>query len=33
MKKVKWHHISDIHMNKQGVDNRRMRDKLIGFLL
>lgn len=32
MPKTKWLHISDIHMNKRGVDNRRMRQKLLEYL-
>lgn len=32
MGKIRWLHISDIHMNKRGVDNSRMRQKLIEYL-
>ena len=32
MSKTKWLHISDLHMNKRGVDNRRMRQKLLEYL-
>lgn len=29
---VKWLHISDIHLNKDGVENRRLQKKLIDYL-
>ena len=32
MKKVKWLHISDLHLNKVGVETRRMRNKLMEYL-
>lgn len=32
MKKVKWLHISDLHLNKVGVETRRMRNKLVEYL-
>lgn len=32
MKKVKWLHISDLHLNKVGVETRRIRNKLVKFL-
>lgn len=32
MKKIRWLHLSDIHLNKRGVDTRRMRRHLIQYL-
>ena len=32
MGKIRWLHLSDIHMNKRGVDNERMRQKLLEYL-
>ena len=32
MKKIKWLHLSDIHLNKQDVDTRLMRKKLPEYL-
>lgn len=32
MRNVRWLHVSDIHMNKRGVDNHRMRQKLLEYL-
>ena len=32
MGNVRWLHVSDIHMNKRGVENDRMRQKLIEYL-
>ena len=32
MKKIKWLHLSDIHLNKQDVDTRLMRKKLPQYL-
>lgn len=31
-KQIKWLHVSDIHLNKQDVDTRRMRKKLLEYL-
>lgn len=32
MRKVKWIHISDLHLNKGGVETRRMRNNLLEYL-
>lgn len=32
MKKIRWLHFSDIHLNKTGVETRRMRHALIPYL-
>lgn len=31
-RQIKWLHVSDIHLNKQDVDTRRMRKKLLEYL-
>lgn len=32
MKKTKWLHISDLHLNKQGIETQRLRDRLLSLL-
>lgn len=32
MSTVRWLHISDFHLNKQGVDSQRMRNRLPEYL-
>lgn len=32
MATIRWLHISDLHLNKQGVENERLREKLITYL-
>ena len=29
---IKWLHVSDLHLNIDGVENRRLRKKLIEYL-
>lgn len=32
MRKIKWLHLADIHINKYGVETRRIRQKLLSYL-
>lgn len=32
MKKTKWLHISDLHLNKKGIETQRLRDRLLSLL-